>query len=49
MRPTAYDPLQHLLNCERLAADPVGLGRCVQESLDYPALRHVAAVLAQWR
>lgn len=62
----AYDPLQHLLNCDRLDADPVGLARrmadlldldpnrmiswlfarCVQESLDYPALRDVAAVLA---
>lgn len=63
----AYDPLQHLLNCnERLIADPVGLAqrmadlldldsnrmisclftRCVQESIDYPALREVAATLA---
>lgn len=63
----AYDPLQHLLNCDRLTADPVGLARrmadllsldsnrmiswlfarCVQESIDNPALRAVATVLAQ--
>ena len=63
----AYDPLQHLLNCEeRLAADPLGLirrmadlleldadrltlwtfARCVQESIDQPSLRDIAAALA---
>ncbi|MGH3871368.1 MAG: DUF222 domain-containing protein [Pseudonocardiaceae bacterium] len=65
----AYDPLQHLLNCARLAADLAGLARrmadllgldshrmiswlfarCVQESLDYPALRDVALANEQER
>jgi len=63
----AYDPVQHLLNCDqRLNADPIALAgrmadlldldpdrlrrwlfaRCVQESLDQPGLRQVAARLA---
>lgn len=62
----AYDVVQHLLNCDRLAADPGGLAdrmagllglgservtqwlsaRCVQESLDQPALGRVAQALA---
>lgn len=63
----AYDVVQqHLLNCDRLAADPGGLAdrmagllglgservtqwlsaRCVQESLDQPALGRVALALA---
>jgi streptomycin 6-kinase len=63
----AYDPLQHMLNCDhRLHADPIGLvrrmadlldldpdrltrwlfARCVQESIDQPDLRQVAAQLA---
>jgi streptomycin 6-kinase len=62
----AYDPLQHMLNCDRLRYDPRGLARrlaelleleprrvlqwlfarCVQESIDAPALARVASVLA---
>jgi streptomycin 6-kinase len=30
----AYDPLQHMINCERLVADPVGLARRLAEPLE---------------
>ena len=30
----AYDPLQHMINCDGLIADPVGLARRLAESLE---------------
>ncbi len=35
----AYDVLQHMINCDRLAADPVGLARRLAESLELDAQR----------
>ena len=39
----AYDPLQHLLNCDRLAADPIALARRLADLLDLDASR-----VTQW-
>ncbi len=35
----AYDVLQHMINCERLAADPVGLARRLAERLELDTQR----------
>jgi streptomycin 6-kinase len=35
----AYDTVQHMLNCERLATDPIGLSRRMAELLDLDAER----------
>lgn len=44
----AYDPLQHLLNCDqRLAADPIGLARPMADLLELDAGRVIHWLFAR--
>jgi streptomycin 6-kinase len=43
----AFDPLQHLLNCERLTSDPVGLAHRMADLLELGPDRLVAWLFAR--